>query len=95
MDQLTDLARRAKWGTPDWFVPYRQAESEAAVIRSWAPLIVPGLEQTEGYARAVLSAEPYTPDQLEELLRHGSNDSRCCSASTSYRSLTPAFCPGA
>jgi hypothetical protein len=27
-----------------------------------------GLEQTEGYARAVLSAEPYTPDKLEELL---------------------------
>lgn len=68
LDRLTDLSRRAKSGTPDWFVPYRQAESEAAVIRSWAPLIVPGLEQTEAYARAVLSAEPYTPDKLEELL---------------------------
>src|ERR1700691_4027911 len=38
LDQLTDLAQRAKSGTPDWFVPYRQAESEATVIRSWAPL---------------------------------------------------------
>jgi transcriptional regulator with XRE-family HTH domain len=68
LDTLTDLAQRAKSGTPDWFVPYRQAESEAAVIRSWAPLIVPGLEQTEAYARAVLSAEPYTPAKLAELL---------------------------
>lgn len=68
LDQLTELAQRSKSGTPDWFVPYRQAESEATVIRSWAPLIVPGLEQTEGYARAVLSAEPYTPDQLAGFL---------------------------
>jgi transcriptional regulator with XRE-family HTH domain len=68
LDQLTDLARRARSGTPDWFVPYRQAESEAAVIRSWAPLIVPGLEQTEGYARAVLSGEPFPPAKLDELL---------------------------
>jgi transcriptional regulator with XRE-family HTH domain len=66
--QFTELAQRAKSGTPDWFVPYRQAESEATVIRSWAPLIVPGLEQTEGYARAVLGAEPYTPEQLDGLL---------------------------
>jgi len=68
LDQLTDLAQRAKSGTPDWFVPYRHAESEATVIRSWAPLIVPGLEQTEAYARAVLSAEPYAPAKLDELL---------------------------
>lgn len=68
LDQLMDLAQRAKSGTPDWFTSYRQAESEATVIRSWAPPIVPGLEQTEAYARAVLSAEPYAPAKLEELL---------------------------
>jgi len=27
LDTLTDLAQRAKSGTPDWFMPYRQAES--------------------------------------------------------------------
>lgn len=68
LDQLTGLAQRAKSGTPDWFVPYRQAESEATMLRSWAPLIVPGLLQTESYARAVLSVEPYTPERLAELL---------------------------
>jgi hypothetical protein len=67
-DTLTDLARRCKSGTPDWFVPYRTAEAQATVLRSWAPLVVPGLLQVESYARAVLSAEPYPPERLAELV---------------------------
>jgi hypothetical protein len=69
LEQLADLALRCKSGTPDWFMPYLLAESEATVIRSWAPLVFPGLEQTEAYARAILSAEPYPPAKLDELLR--------------------------
>jgi hypothetical protein len=38
------------------------------MLRSWAPLIVPGTFQVEAYARAILSAEPFTPDQLDELV---------------------------
>lgn len=68
IDKLRDLANRAKSGTPEWFVPYKQAEAEATMIRCHAPMIVPGLKQTEGYARAVLSAFPYTPARLEELV---------------------------
>lgn len=68
LDTLTDLAQRAKSGTPDWFMPYRQAEAEATTLRCWAPLVVPGLLQTESYARAVLSVEPYTPERLKELV---------------------------
>jgi hypothetical protein len=68
LDILTDLARRAKSGTPDWFMPYRQAESEATTLRFWGPLVVPGLLQTEGYARSLLSVETYTPEQLDELV---------------------------
>jgi hypothetical protein len=30
LDTLTDLAHRAKSGTPDWFMPYRQAEASGA-----------------------------------------------------------------
>jgi hypothetical protein len=52
LDALTDLAQRAKSGTPDWFMPYRAAEAEATTLRFWGPLLVPGLLQTEGYARA-------------------------------------------
>lgn len=68
LDKLTELANRAKSGTPEWFVPYRQAEAEATMIRSWGPLIVNGLEQTEAYARTVLSAYPYAPSQLDDLV---------------------------
>jgi transcriptional regulator with XRE-family HTH domain len=68
LDTLTDLAQRTKSGTPDWFMPYLSAESEADALRCWSPLLLPGLVQTEAYARAVLSVEPYTPKRLAELL---------------------------
>lgn len=68
LDQLTDLAQRCKSGTPDWFMPYLTAESEADALRCWSPLLLPGLLQTEPYARAVLSVEPYTPERLAELV---------------------------
>jgi transcriptional regulator with XRE-family HTH domain len=68
LDQLADLAQRCKSGTPDWFIPYRQAEAEAKTIRCWAPMVVPGLAQCEAYAHAVLSAEPYSPGRLAELV---------------------------
>jgi transcriptional regulator with XRE-family HTH domain len=64
LDQLTDLSQRAKSGTPDWFMPYLTAEQNADTLRFWGPLLVPGLLQTEGYARGVLSGEPYTAEQL-------------------------------
>jgi len=68
LDVLMDLAQRAKSGTPDWFMPYRQAESEASILRCWSPVLVPGVLQTESYMRAVLSVEPYTASQLDELV---------------------------
>jgi transcriptional regulator with XRE-family HTH domain len=68
LDPLTELARRAKSGTPDWFMPYRQAESTATILRCWSPLLVPGVLQCESYMRAVLSVEPYTAERLSELV---------------------------
>jgi transcriptional regulator with XRE-family HTH domain len=68
LDTLTELAQRAKSGTPDWFMPYRQAESEAQTLRCWAPLVIPGLLQVESYACAILSVESYAPAQLAELV---------------------------
>jgi hypothetical protein len=68
LDALTDLAHRAKSGTPDWFMPYLAAESAASMLRYWCPLLLPGVLQTEAYARAVLSVEPYTPERLAELV---------------------------
>ncbi|HWG01711.1 MAG TPA: helix-turn-helix transcriptional regulator [Trebonia sp.] len=69
LDTLTDLAERAKSGTPDWFVPYVVAERNAATLRCWSHVLVPGLVQCEAYARAVLSVERYAPERLDELVR--------------------------
>jgi transcriptional regulator with XRE-family HTH domain len=68
LDTLTELAQRAKSGTPDWFMPYRQAESAATILRCWSPLLVPGVLQCESYMRAVLSVEPYTAERLSEIV---------------------------
>jgi Domain of unknown function (DUF5753) len=68
LDSLTDLAQRARSGTPDWFMPYRQAEAQADTVRCWSPVQVPGLLQAESYARATLAVEPYTAERLAELV---------------------------
>jgi transcriptional regulator with XRE-family HTH domain len=68
LNSLIETAQRARSGTPDWFMPYRLAESEAHTLRCWAPSVVPGLFQTESYMRAVLMVEPYTPARLDELV---------------------------
>ena len=68
LDVLMDLAQRARSGTPDWFMPYRQAEAEATVLRCWSPVLVPGVLQCKNYMRAVLSVEPYTASQLDDLV---------------------------
>lgn len=47
---------------PDWFSAYVSLESEATLIRAYQPHYVPGLLQTEDYARAVLRAGmPHAP----------------------------------
>jgi transcriptional regulator with XRE-family HTH domain len=68
LDILMELAQRAKSGTPDWFMLYRQAEAVADILRCWSPVQVPGLLQAEPYAQATLAVEPYTAGRLAELV---------------------------
>jgi len=52
---------------PKWFREWPRVEENAHTIRTWQPLVVPGLLQTAAYARAILSAEPgVTQDWIEE-----------------------------
>jgi transcriptional regulator with XRE-family HTH domain len=52
---------------PMWFRPWLDVEATAESIRTWEPLMIPGLFQTEDYARAILSGEPGVgPEQIEE-----------------------------
>jgi hypothetical protein len=41
-----------------WFQEWAGIEAQATVLRWYEPLVVPGLLQTEEYARAILSARP-------------------------------------
>ncbi|MBH5337845.1 helix-turn-helix domain-containing protein [Streptomyces pactum] len=49
---------------PDWFSAFVSLEGAASTIRAYEPHYVPGLLQTEGYARAVLRAGmPHASDE--------------------------------
>ncbi|MFD6879918.1 MULTISPECIES: Scr1 family TA system antitoxin-like transcriptional regulator [unclassified Streptomyces] len=56
----------AKSKYPDHFAAAAEAEALATAIREYAPLIIPGLLQTEPYARAVFRA--YQPTATEETM---------------------------
>src|SRR5215470_10030067 len=73
-ESLVQLARDARrkgwWHTygrvlPTWFEAYVGLESEAARLRDFQSLVMPGLLQTEDYARAVLRAAPHAGSSAE------------------------------
>jgi transcriptional regulator with XRE-family HTH domain len=69
-DEVEELVKRARAGSPEWFMPYESEEAKAHTLRCWSgPGAVSGLFQTDGYARAILSGQPYTPERLDELVR--------------------------
>ncbi|QNE75804.1 helix-turn-helix domain-containing protein [Streptomyces finlayi] len=51
---------------PDHFAEAAEAEARAATIKEYAPLLIPGLLQTETYARAVFRA--YQPTAVESVI---------------------------
>jgi transcriptional regulator with XRE-family HTH domain len=72
--QLARDARRKGWwhsygrALPPWFEAYVGLESAAARLCDYQPMVVPGLLQTQGYARAVLRAAPHA-GRSEDLSR--------------------------
>lgn len=57
---------RYRDAVPDWFSAYVSLEDEASLIRTYEPHYVPGLLQTEDYAREVLGAgAPRSEDELD------------------------------
>ncbi len=52
-----------------WYRAWTDVEREARLLRLWEPLLVPGLFQTEDYARELLAAWPgVTDEELAERL---------------------------
>ncbi|MEU9699357.1 helix-turn-helix transcriptional regulator [Streptomyces sp. NPDC047981] len=55
---------------PGWFSMYVSLEGAASLIRAYEPQFVPGLLQTEGYARAILRSGAVGSSSTEEIERH-------------------------
>lgn len=62
--ELAREARRKGWWhrfgpvIPSWLEPYLGLEAEAARLRDFQPMVLPGLVQTEDYAREILRTAP-------------------------------------
>ncbi|WFE23033.1 helix-turn-helix transcriptional regulator [Solwaraspora sp. WMMD937] len=55
---------------PDWFQPWPEYEAQAEMLRGYESTYVPGLLQTEAYARAVLAVGMLAPEVAEQRLAH-------------------------
>lgn len=61
LEQLRDQSRQgtsqwATYGLPEWLRPLVSFEEDATALNSYEPVLVPGLLQTEEYARAIHTA---------------------------------------
>ncbi|WP_329310574.1 helix-turn-helix domain-containing protein [Streptomyces sp. NBC_01262] len=74
--RLTEEANLPGWWQrfhdilPDWFSVHVSLEGSASLIRGYEPHFVPGLLQTEDYARAILRTGSLGRARPEEIERH-------------------------
>ncbi|WP_329498195.1 helix-turn-helix transcriptional regulator [Kitasatospora herbaricolor] len=79
-DALEELARDSKrrgwWHDygdtiPSAYADFLGLEGDARYIRTWQPVVLPGLLQTEQYARALLEANPAAvrPERIDQLVK--------------------------
>ena len=79
------LVAHVRPGLPGWFEAYIGLEAEAVRLRDFQSMVIPGLLQTEDYARAVLRAAP-NAGRAEDIEPAG----RSCDASARPSSARPA-----
>ncbi|MDG4791186.1 helix-turn-helix transcriptional regulator [Micromonospora sp. WMMD1102] len=56
-------ARKNRRPTPSWFRPWRDLEETAVILRYFQATLIPGLLQTEAYARAVFASTGMLSDE--------------------------------
>jgi len=67
LTRLWPLTRKSPF--PVWFHRWVDIEEAAHTLKTWQPLLVPGLLQTEEYARSLLSRRPdLTPEQIDAIV---------------------------
>ncbi len=59
--------RTAEETAPSWFREWAGLEKEAVMLKSWEPLVVPGLLQSPDYAREILRVAPGISEDETEL----------------------------
>lgn len=68
--ELRSAAERSRGeAVAPWLRPWKESEARATLIRVFQPLLVPGLLQTETYARQVIGAGAHSEVQTEERTR--------------------------
>ncbi|WP_326555715.1 helix-turn-helix domain-containing protein [Micromonospora sp. NBC_01813] len=68
--ELAKQAEAARAGAvAPWMRPWAATEQLAMMLRWWEPSIIPGILQTEAYARSVIAAGPHTDAQVEAITR--------------------------
>ena len=65
IELVSDLARHREQPVKPWFKDFRDAEEHAHTIRWWHPVILPGLVQTERYAKEIIAAMESDPESVD------------------------------
>ncbi len=67
---MTRLYIATTWNkAPEYFRPWLEEEQDATALRSWEPMLIPGLLQTEAYAREMFLTSPgVSREEVEERL---------------------------
>ncbi|WP_214416723.1 helix-turn-helix domain-containing protein [Sphaerisporangium fuscum] len=62
-----ELWKKTQWDmAPEHFRDFMSLEAQASALQIWDPLLVPGLFQTEAYARRIFNDEPGITGELVE-----------------------------
>ena len=65
IERWAEHVRRTEGSYPKFFLNWVDAEKTATALFYWAPVLVPGILQVEGWARALMSTIPDGDESLE------------------------------
>lgn len=67
-EEIQKAAKNAREDRQPWLRSWVENEKRALLLRTWEPILIPGLLQCESYMRAVISAAPVNAGKVEELV---------------------------
>lgn len=65
-DEIQKAAKAARDELNPWLRPWTDHEGRAVMLRWFEPLVIPGLLQTEAYARAMIACNPRMASRVDE-----------------------------